>query len=45
MERIVIDWLDNWAADVPTPGAVVWLANTSKGDEIARAVVAREETS
>ncbi|AEI13416.1 hypothetical protein [Cellulomonas gilvus] len=41
-DRIRRDWLDEWGEDVPTPGSVVWLANTSAGDEIGRAVLARE---
>lgn len=41
-ERIRREWLDEWGDEVPTPGAIVWLSNTSAGDEIARSVLARE---
>ena len=41
-ERISREWLDEWGEEVPTPGAIVWLDNTAAGDEIARAVLARE---
>jgi len=34
--------LTEWADKDPDPGAIVWLDNTEKGDEIARAVLARE---
>ncbi len=44
IERISREWLDEWGAEVPTPGSVVWLENTSRGDEAARAVLAREDT-
>jgi len=42
IRRITSEWLDEWNNEVPTPGAIVWLANTAAGDEIARAVLARE---
>jgi hypothetical protein len=41
-ERIAGEWLDEWGDGVPTPGSIVWLNNTPAGDEIARAVLARE---
>ncbi len=41
-ERITREWVDEWGDEVPTPGAIVWLSNTEAGDEIARAVLARE---
>lgn len=43
IERIAREWLTEWPDKIPTPGAIVWLANTSGGDEIARRVLAREE--
>ena len=42
IERITREWLSEWPDDIPTPGAIVWLANTPRGDEIARQVLARE---
>ena len=45
VERIVREWLAEWPDDVPTPGAVVWLANTVAGDEIGRRVLAREASA
>ena len=42
IERIRHEWLTEWPAADPDLGAIVWLANTEKGDEIARAVLARE---
>jgi hypothetical protein len=42
VDRIRREWLDEWCDDVPSPGAVVWLANTPAGDEVGRAVLARE---
>jgi hypothetical protein len=45
VERILTQWLTEWDARVPTPGAIVWLANTPEANEIARAVLAREGTS
>ena len=42
VERITREWLTDWPNVVPTPGAIVWLANTEKGDELARSVLARE---
>jgi hypothetical protein len=45
VERIVNEWLTEWGDEVPTPGAIVWLANTPRADEIAHAVLAREEVS
>ena len=42
IERIVREWLADWPNEIPTPGAIVWLANTAKGDEIGRRVLERE---
>jgi hypothetical protein len=42
IERITREWLTEWREEVPAPGAIVWLANTAAGDEIARRVLARE---
>jgi hypothetical protein len=42
IERISREWLDQWAYDVPAPGAIVWLANTDFGNEVARHVLGRE---
>jgi hypothetical protein len=39
--RIQEEWLE-WGADVPTPGAIVWLDITPAGREIGEAVLARE---
>lgn len=43
LRRITSEWLDEWRDEIPTPGAIVWLANTAAGDEVAHAVLAREE--
>lgn len=45
--RIALEWLTTeWSHDgVPYPGAIVWLANTEAGNEIARAVLARDGIS
>jgi hypothetical protein len=45
VERIARRWLTEWADELPTPGAIVWLANTPRGNEIAQAVVRREQLS
>jgi hypothetical protein len=45
IERISREWLDEWADDIPVPGAIVWLANTESGNEIARQVLEREATT
>ena len=42
IERITREWLTDWPNEVPPPGAIVWLANTPAGNEIARRVLARE---
>jgi hypothetical protein len=42
VRRITQEWLDESGVDAPTPGAIVWLANTPAGDQRARAVLARE---
>lgn len=42
VSRISREWITEWGTNVPTPGAVTWLCNTAAGDEIARAVLARE---
>lgn len=42
VERITREWLTEWRGEIPTPGAIVWLANTEAGDNIAREVLARE---
>lgn len=36
IERIAREWLRDWGEELPTPGAIVWLANTEAGDAIAR---------
>lgn len=41
-DRIRRDWLAEWSDEVPTPGAVVWLCNTTKGDDLARSVLIAE---
>ena len=43
IERIIREWLTEWVDEVPTPGAIVWLANTEAGDAIGRDVLARED--
>lgn len=43
IERIRLDWLNDWGDDIPTPGAVVWLENTPSGDRVGRRVLAREK--
>lgn len=40
--RIRDEWIAEWGEAVPSPGAIVWLCNTDAGDEVARAVLARE---
>ena len=45
IERISREWLEEWADDVPTPGAIVWLANTESGNEVAQRVLEREATT
>jgi hypothetical protein len=40
--RIREEWQAEWGDEVPSPGAIVWLANTPVGDAVARAVLARE---
>ena len=42
VERIVREWLTDWPQEVPTPGAIVWRANTESGDEVAKRVLAQE---
>ncbi|GAB3610302.1 hypothetical protein GCM10027414_24280 [Humibacter ginsengiterrae] len=42
IERIALEWLTEWRDEIPTPGAVVWLANTPAGDAIARNALRRE---
>lgn len=42
MTNIASEWERDWAGQVPTPGAVTWLANTEAGDRLAHAVLARE---
>jgi len=44
IERIAREWLNDWPDEVPAPGAIVWLANTPAGDELAREVLSREST-
>lgn len=41
--RISRSWIEEWGAHVPTPGAIAWLSNTQAGDDVARAVLAREK--
>lgn len=43
IERITRDWLSDWMDEIPTPGAIVWLANTTAGNDLARSVLDREE--
>lgn len=45
IKRITAEWLVYDSYDLPYPGAVVWLANTEAGNEIARAVLARDGIS
>ena len=40
--RITREWVTEWSGEVPTPGAIVWFANTDEGDLVANAVLARE---
>lgn len=40
--RITRDWLTDWKDEIPTPGAIVWLANTPAGNDLARKVLGRE---
>lgn len=42
IDRIEREWRETWGDELPTPGAIVWLNNTPKGDAVARAVLARE---
>lgn len=42
IERITREWLTEWGAETPTPGAIVWLAITETGRERAHLVLARE---
>lgn len=42
IERITREWVTEWGDETPTPGAIVWLANTDEGNRIARAVLAKE---
>lgn len=43
VERITREWLTDWRNDIPTPGAIVWLALTPAGRDIALAVLEREQ--
>lgn len=45
IERITRTWLTEWPEDIPTPGAIVWLANTEAGNLMGREVLARETES
>lgn len=45
MERITREWLAEWPDDIPTPGAIVWLANTEAGNNVARGVLEREKAT
>ncbi len=40
--RISREWIIEWGTKAPTPGAITWLNNTAAGDDIARAILARE---
>ncbi len=42
VERVVESWIA-WGEAPPTPGAIVWLALTSAGREIAEVVLEREQ--
>lgn len=42
MMRITREWVNDWGDQDPTPGAIVWLANTTAGDRIAHGVLCRE---
>jgi len=42
IERITRTWLTEWPDEIPTPGAIVWLANTEAGNRVGREVLARE---
>lgn len=41
-QRVRDEWLAEWGDQAPTPGAIVWLNNTTAGDAVARSVLARE---
>lgn len=45
IERIRNQWLEEWGEKSPSPGAIVWLDNTSAGDAFAAGVLAREGNS
>jgi hypothetical protein len=42
IEQITRTSLAEWPDTTPTPGAIVWLANTEAGNRAGRAVLARE---
>lgn len=42
VEQITRTWLTDWPDTVPTPGAIMWLANTEAGNRVGQAVLARE---
>lgn len=42
IERITRTWLTEWPDEIPTPGAIAWLANTEAGNRAGREVLARE---
>lgn len=42
VERITREWLTDWRDDVPTPGAIVWLALTPAGRDVAQSILERE---
>lgn len=44
IERIAREWITDWEYEIPAPGAIVWLANTDKGNRIAHTVLARERS-
>ncbi|MGH9170159.1 MAG: hypothetical protein ACRD0Z_04735 [Acidimicrobiales bacterium] len=45
IERIAREWLNDSGDEAPTPGAIVWLANTESGNDVALRVLERETTN
>lgn len=43
LRRIIDEWLEWGLEESPTPGAICWLDNTEKGNEIARRAFEREK--
>jgi hypothetical protein len=42
VSRIEGEWAARWGDAIPTPGSIAWLANTERGDALARNVLRRE---